>query len=283
MTLSGRADTTHGIGARLRAERERLRISIDAVERGTLIRRDFLELIDAERLDDLPSGAYAKGFIRSYATFLGLDPAPFIATYDKLYAQPEPELARVVRRGVRVPPDLQRRAWKVAVGGAAVTLLVLALLGVFRSDGQPQEIPRVSKTSAQSAAQPASNPMGAIVKVEVTGEETWVEAEADGQQVFGATLLPGDSRTFKAEDRIVLYVARAREVSVTANGQILGTPDADSYRGTFTPTTTDFPANVTSAEEPAASPDTSAPPSPDTEVGTPQSPEGEVYLPDLDA
>lgn len=239
MTSQRRA-TTGGIGVALRGERERLRVSLDAVERGTLIRREFLELIDTERLDRLPPGAYAKGFIRSYATYLGLDPMPFVKAYEEWYAQPEPELARVVRRGVRVPPDLQRRAWKIAVGGAASALLLLGLLGVFRSDGRPEELPKVS-VAASRISEPAPNPMGAIVTVDITGEASWVEAEADGQRIFGETLERGESRTFKGSESVVIYLARAREVSIVANGKVLGTPDLGSYKGVFTPSTAELP------------------------------------------
>jgi hypothetical protein len=110
----------------LRAERERASISLDAVERGTMIRRDFLELIDVDRLEELPSGAYAKGFIRAYAAYVGLDATPLVKSYDDRYAPATSELANVVGRPVRVPPDRQRRTWKIAVGTAAAVLVLLA-------------------------------------------------------------------------------------------------------------------------------------------------------------
>src|SRR6266852_4689505 len=130
--MTFRATSTFSIGAALRAERERLRVSLDAVERGTMIRRDFLHLIDADRLDELPSGAYAKGFIRSYAAYLGLDPSPYVKAYDTLCAPTDSELATVGRQGVRFPPDLQRRARLVAMVSAAAVLVTLAVMGVFR-------------------------------------------------------------------------------------------------------------------------------------------------------
>src|SRR5439155_11424156 len=140
MTRAGQAISL-GIGSALRAERERRHVSLDAVARGTLVRFDFLELIDQDRFDELPSGAYAKGFLRSYATYLGLDPTPYIRSYLQRYAQPAPELASVVQKGVRVPPAAQRRAWKIAIGGAAALLVVLGLLGAFRSGDTPAAAP----------------------------------------------------------------------------------------------------------------------------------------------
>ena len=248
--LTFRGQATFSIGAALRSQREHLSVSLDAVERGTMIRRDFLELIDADRLEELPSGAYAKGFIRAYAAFVGLDAAPLAKLYDDRYASQTSELANVVGRPVRVPPDRQRRAWKIAVGAAASILVLLAALGVFRSDPKPEALPRMSVTAARAATEGAPNPLGATVRVDVIGEATWIEAHSDGQPVFGQTLLRGESRTFKGRESVVLFLARAKEVRIMANGRVLSTPNAPSYRGEFTPATNELPPNQWTAVPP---------------------------------
>jgi cytoskeleton protein RodZ len=258
MAPSGQALKT-GIGAALRAERQRRHISLDAVARGTLVRQDFLELIDHDRLEELPTGAYAKGFIRSYVAYLGLDPKPFLDAYEKRCGRPEPELSRVVRRGVRVPPAAQKRGWQIAVGSAVVLILILGLFGAFRSGDSPDELPSASAAAARVPAASAPNAMGAVVRLEVVADETWVEASVDGQKVFGANLARGEYETFKGNDRIDLFVARGENVRITANGRILGTPDEGPYSGGFTPSTTRLPS---SEPEPTIEPASDAPPSP---------------------
>lgn len=249
MTSSGQA-IRESIGAALRAERERRHISLDAVARGTLVRLDFLQQIDEDRIENLPAGAYAKGFIRAYATHLGLDWRPFAKAYEERYAQPAPELSRVVRRGVRVPPAAQRRAWKIAVTSAISLIVLLALLGAFRSGEDPAEVPDVSATSARALQPLPQNPLGAVVRVQVIGEASWVEVQADGQVIFAGTLRAGEARSFKGTDRVVVFVARAREVAITANGRILGTPKVPSYVGVFTPATQTLPPHEPKAAEP---------------------------------
>lgn len=208
-----------------------------------MIRRDFLELIDADRLDQLPSGAYAKGFIRAYAAFVGLDATPLVKAYEDRYAPATSELANVVGQPVRVPPDRQRRAWKIAVGSAASILVLLAVMGVFRSDAKPPALPKMSQAAARAATDNAPNPLGATVRVDVIGEASWIEAHSDGQSVFGETLLRGESRTFKGRETVLLFIARPKDVRIMANGRVLPTPDAPSYRGEFTPATSDLPPN----------------------------------------
>jgi len=240
MTFTGQA-TRPGLGAALRAERERRRISLDAVARGTLVRHDFLELIDHDRLEDLPSGAYAKGFIRSYAIYLGLDPKPFLRAYEQRCGRPEPELSRVVRRGVRVPPRAHKRAWQISIFAAAATLLLLAMLGAFRSSSTPT-LP-ASPASARVIGSAAPSVVGTIVRVDAITHDAWIQVEADGKQIFGDTLRRGDFRTFRGDQEIVITTPRAGDIRITANGLILGTPSASPYRGVFTRGTTTMPPN----------------------------------------
>lgn len=63
----------NGIGQTLREARERRRLSLDEVEAATKIRLRFLRAMEAEEWDVLPGGAYDRAFLRTYATFLGLD------------------------------------------------------------------------------------------------------------------------------------------------------------------------------------------------------------------
>jgi cytoskeleton protein RodZ len=255
MTSTGQAIRS-GNGAALRAERERRRTSLDAVARGTLVRMDFLELIEEDRLEDLPSGAYARGFIRAYATYLGLDPKPFITSYEKRCGQPAPELSRVVRRGVRVPPAAQKRAVKIAITSASFLIILLVMLGVFRSGDEPTSVPSVTTAANRSRATTAPVTTDAVVRLEVT-DETWVEVTADGQPVFAQTMHKGEFKSFKGKSEVVLFIARAGAAQITANGRILGTPAEASYRGVFTPGTTTLPPHE--PVQPAAPPPSSDP------------------------
>jgi cytoskeleton protein RodZ len=69
------------LGTLLREARERQGITLEQVEKVTRIRRVFLEALEEERFADLPGEAYAKGFVRNYALFLGLNPEEALAAY----------------------------------------------------------------------------------------------------------------------------------------------------------------------------------------------------------
>ncbi len=62
-----------GIGATLREARNRRKIDLSEVEAATKIRLRYLRAMENEEWDLLPGGSYPRGFIRTYASFLGLD------------------------------------------------------------------------------------------------------------------------------------------------------------------------------------------------------------------
>ncbi len=61
------------IGRLLRESREKLGLTLEEVERTTRIRKRHLEALENGEIGELPSPVQARGFLRNYADFLGLD------------------------------------------------------------------------------------------------------------------------------------------------------------------------------------------------------------------
>jgi cytoskeletal protein RodZ len=61
------------IGSQLRAAREAQGLTLEQVFKSTRIKASFLEAIEANQFQALPGPVQARGFVRSYANFLGLD------------------------------------------------------------------------------------------------------------------------------------------------------------------------------------------------------------------
>lgn len=126
------------IGASLEEARNRLGLSVqDAAER-TKIRAKYLAALEAEDWTALPSPAYAKGFLRTYARTLGLDPDPFVDEYRRrVESELEPErllpFGDPVLEGRERPPGLEapRRRLGPFIAGVAVALLAVVLVLVI--------------------------------------------------------------------------------------------------------------------------------------------------------
>src|SRR4051794_14746425 len=68
-------------GEKFRKARERKELSFDDVSNVIKIGPRMLRAIEEENFDQLPGGVFNKGFIRSYAKQIGLDPEEAVTEY----------------------------------------------------------------------------------------------------------------------------------------------------------------------------------------------------------
>jgi cytoskeletal protein RodZ len=80
------AATMFAIGASLREARLKRGLDMDAVQRALRIRRRYLEAMEDDRFDLIPGEVYARGFLREYAEFLGLDSSLYTEEYNARFA-----------------------------------------------------------------------------------------------------------------------------------------------------------------------------------------------------
>ncbi|GEM_PF-1160292 len=85
-----------GFGQYLRSQRELRQISLEEVAAGTKIGIHLLKALEEDRWDALPAEVFVKGFIKSYAEYIGLDPEDTLLRYEAtkqkdVSYEPEPE------------------------------------------------------------------------------------------------------------------------------------------------------------------------------------------------
>jgi cytoskeleton protein RodZ len=69
-------------GELLRQAREFKGVTLREAERTTRISRNHLAALEAEEFSDLPAAAYARGIVRKYADYLGLDPSSTLERFE---------------------------------------------------------------------------------------------------------------------------------------------------------------------------------------------------------
>lgn len=117
----------NGIGATLREARNRRKVDLSEVEAAIKIRVRYLQAIENEEWDALPGGAYTRGFIRTYASFLGLDGERLADDYRRGTAPAGGE--RVPRR-IEPVPTSSRRGGPRFPGRILVVAVCLGLVAV---------------------------------------------------------------------------------------------------------------------------------------------------------
>lgn len=80
------------IGEILRQRRQELKLSLEQAAQQTRIRLHYLEALEAGNIEKIPSSAQARGFLRSYAQFLKLDPQPLLSALSNEVFPEQPAL-----------------------------------------------------------------------------------------------------------------------------------------------------------------------------------------------
>jgi len=75
------------IGKKLRQARESRSLSLEDASQATYMRVSYLQALESDHFDALPSMTQARGFLRAYASFLGVDIEPLLPALDS--SQPQ--------------------------------------------------------------------------------------------------------------------------------------------------------------------------------------------------
>ena len=81
---------------RLRRYRERSGIPLAEIVAYTNIKRDLLEALERNDLSGWPRGLYARGWIRAYASVVGLDPIDTVDEFCRLFPQGDRRAGRLI-------------------------------------------------------------------------------------------------------------------------------------------------------------------------------------------
>lgn len=99
------------LGEWLVRAREARGLTLEDAERDTRISRRYLQALEEEHLDVIPAPVYARGFLRSYSQYLGLDPQEAMARYPR-----EDDAMAAPVAQTRAPARSQPREQRPAVG-----------------------------------------------------------------------------------------------------------------------------------------------------------------------
>ncbi|MCL5970461.1 MAG: helix-turn-helix domain-containing protein [Patescibacteria group bacterium] len=114
------------VGSKLKEERIRKKISLEEVAKAIKIRPSFLSAIEKGDYQKLPSSAYAVGFVRNYASFLGLPEKEILALFRREFD--EEKYFKVLPEGLYKKEDFPIKRIKFQQTILVVFLIFLALL-----------------------------------------------------------------------------------------------------------------------------------------------------------
>ncbi len=230
-------DTGTGIGRALRAARLKQGKSLEEASRDTRVRIGYLEALERETFDALGSDVYVRGFLRSYARYLGLSHEKVISAYERAFARPKPGPAPVERAPGVTPTEAvvltekKRPNWWLAAGAALIALAAAAAIGLLN---RGTAVPEPAEVNEPPAVPVLPRP----VQVGLTAhQDIQVELVLDGDRIERFTLEEGQGRSFEALESITVRLSEGGVTEVIVNGHRLPAPgDRHApFQATYTP------------------------------------------------
>jgi len=223
-------------GELLRAARERSGRSVEQCAVALRARPMQIAAMERGDLADFGGDIYARGFLRSYARLVGVDPETVLELHGRDPGFGGPIFpSRAPLRLRREPP-----AWLLGLVGVVIVAgVITAVLGLGgrrapeavvptdpgieepgRGDQTPEPPPNVVEP------EPAPVPAGPPVDVVMTFEAaSWLEVLVDGIAVEPGALVPaGETLRYFGQETVVLRLGNAGGVRIELNGEDLGAP-----------------------------------------------------------
>ena len=240
------------IGNSLREARLRQGLDLSRAETDTKIRAKYLQALEEENFELLPAETYVKGFLRTYAEYLGLDGQLYVDEFNSRFATAEDLIVSQPRRRSSRSRPAESNFVVVALAGiVAVTVLVVVAWQFGTGSGSsPTEIddllgsqPAAATTSeaispaspsppATTAAPAPAKKKANTAKLVLTAVRgpCWVSVRAgsaDGPLLYEGTLEKGQTQRF-AKKRLVIQLGAPQNVVASVNGKPVELPQTQS-------------------------------------------------------
>ena len=219
-----------GVGPALEKARRIRGLSLDEASRDTRLRVDQLTALETEDFGALPSDAFVRGALRTYAQYLGVSPDKVITAYarhaDEPVAPPPPEGLGRVERAIAATRIRDNQRF-LLVGAATIVLLLLLFGLVARDRGAP------APAAIPTSAPPTATVTSTIDAVLVAQRSAEVTVTVDGA-VETHEMEEGETLSFSASEELKLSIADGGSVQVTVAGKDLGAPGEPGRRWTDT-------------------------------------------------
>ena len=229
-----------GIGDTLREAREEQGRTQQDAAQSLRVRSDYVDALETEQFDVFGADTYARGHLRNYASWLGLDPADLLALYDR-YVRAEDQTAHHI---ADAPVSLRTRdplpQWVLVLAAGVAVLAAVSLIGMLGNrtpspadvsiadETSPRPTPTATAPSTTAEVDdPTTSPTPTFEGVEVVlvvESDCWMEIQVDGQEHprSNSTIPAGETLTLQGDDRVTVRYGDAGGVIVEVNGANLG-------------------------------------------------------------
>jgi hypothetical protein len=223
-----------GIGPALQKARLARGKTLEEASRDTRIRAEYLQALERESFGSLRGDVFVRGFLRSYSSYLGLNPDKVVGVYIRATGRGTEAPASPRPPGSHTPAlkVLHRTAnWKLAVAVAVTVLAASGAVGLLsRAGPAPESAALPTPDSAALTDEGVTVSMDALKPVHAV-------VYVDGDKIFSGLLQKGASRFFAGTNLVRIELASGGRVDFTVNGVEVPTPgdEASPFSASYLP------------------------------------------------
>jgi len=223
------------IGPSLREARTRRGLSPADVHKAIRIRERYLTALEEERWDMLPGDAYTKGFMRTYAEFLGLNGQLYIDEFNARVAAHDEEPL--------VPDSLQNDRSRMSTilfrSVGAVIIIAAGISGLIAwqhsgterpvlQDAQAATPPvqhRTARPAAVAAPAVGPTPGATYTVIRAARDQSWLSVRIggpNGHEIYRGTLQVGQKLKYGLDRKIWVRMGRPLALDIHIGDTLVG-------------------------------------------------------------
>jgi len=214
------------VGEKFRAAREARGLSLSEVAEDIHIRAVYLAEIEAENWRAIGAPVYVRGFLRTYARFLGLDPEEAVAEFNTTLPL---AAAAGAQDHAAVAPDRAPRGLSPLIwiaGAIAVFLIAFVIYNAvtLRRPSPAENLAAVPSPGALQSVSPSPSPTPLIQPNTLTlrvSAPSWIRVTIDGNVSMEGTFPAGTAKSFHGRAALV-RVGNAGGVTLAVDGKPVG-------------------------------------------------------------
>jgi cytoskeletal protein RodZ len=226
------------IGNSLREARMRRGVDFAQAEVATKIRGKYLRALEEEQFDLLPAQTYVKGFLRTYAEYLGLDGQLYVDEFNSRFVsgtdEHEPRTRRSAARPQRRNRRIETNVVLIALGAIAVLTVIVISAWKAGGGGDNSSTPPAKTTSSTKPHAPA--PLLMLTGLRGSTHVAARVASATGDIAYDGTIQQGDDPVAVRGHRLWVQIDAPEDLKIQVRGKTVHVPGSRPRVIIVTPT-----------------------------------------------
>ncbi len=220
------------LGERFRAAREQRGLTLSEVAEHLRIRSVYLAAIEEQNWGAIGAPVYTRGFLRTYARYLGLDPEEAVAEYHNSAGAAASSTESSMPNPIISYKDKEPRSLSPLIWVASAVALGLIGFVIYLYVSPPKVSQTAASVSVSAMPSPVASsaavgslavpplPRTKTLAIHLTAP-SWLRVTVDGNVSIEGTFPAGTTRTFHGKSARV-RVGNAGGVEIIVDGKTIG-------------------------------------------------------------